>query len=593
MTTTAVASTAQVAGAAEWLAGHRGRLSLAVAPVSRTQPPEVVALAHREGDVLLLSGGDRALVRKVLVQAFAGDRKVWAHDASPVAWAMRSAYGLRLASLRCALVAARAAWPSLSDHSLSALRPETARVPHRSRLATMRWGDEDLHEHAVRAAAETTLLVADLASVPHREAIEVEVETDRLLRWAGDAGLRVDVDLARQAYASMAERTRTETEFFGFDPAANTSERTAWVLSLGVRLPQTAKGTVSLNKTARAAAVVPPAAAEVWGRMCEAIEATSKRAKVKELLDAVDEDGVVHPRLDVNGAKTGRMSVSGPALQNLAGGAFEPGGFEEDTGLRGLLIASEGMTLVGCDLSHVEPSIVAAASGDPLLREHCSPGRDPYMEAAVAVYGPAAQGDTTVRSRMKKVLLALMYGMGDAALAADLGVSVAEAEKARERVLSVYPMVRRWMAATTEAAERGETPHTLFGRPLRNPKHAYMAVNYVIQGTAADLFKRMLARLAPDLPPGSRLWLPVHDEITVECRTADAGPVYRLMQRHMRAEIEGVSIWGEPSVLGPRWRKPGTREAFECPECEVRVTVREDQYGSFHECLACEWTDCF
>lgn len=97
---------------------------------------------------------------------------------------------------------------------------------------------------------------------------------------------------------------------------------------------------------------------------------------------------------------------------------------------------------------------------------------------------------------------------------------------------------------------------TLDGRNLPLLSDApYRAVNYSIQASAAEMFKKMTRDVAARLPSGARCLIPVHDELVVECLELDADSVADIIREAMRVEVAGILVWGEPEILGPRWRK--------------------------------------
>lgn len=158
------------------------------------------------------------------------------------------------------------------------------------------------------------------------------------------------------------------------------------------------------------------------------------------------------------------------------------------------------------------------------------------------------------------MLLALLYGKGDESLAKDLGVTVDEARAAKERLLGSYPVMGAWVKETRARAKAREQLLTAFGRPVAPlaPSEAYKAINYLIQGTAADLLCEMTLDIADALDeyfPTARLWLPVHDELVIECDEEHAERVRKMLEALMTTELDGVSIWGEAEILGVVWSK--------------------------------------
>ena len=586
---TYVDSFADLETARGWLAANPGRLALDTETTGLDVFEDdfeigVVAFGHKNGNALVLNGGDRTLVRAVAVEAFKG-RKVWAHNANFDAWAIRRVFDLKLTSLRCTLVAARAAWPGrIEGYALKNLRPttQTAQDALRThwvavsgnRMFTKHWlteavrnlpsSDALLVTYCAEDTVETARLAAELSAIDDvgtRTGMLAEVRGDQLWRWAGYDGHRIDEERAVRVHEERKALSLIEIEHFGFNPATHSNARKAWVEVHKIVLPLNRKtGKPSMDKEARKSINPPQASRTEWNRLAAACDESFLMTKLGEMLRNT-RDGVVHPKIKVNQAVTGRMSITEPALQNLAGGLGD-----DNTSLRGLLISRRGKVLVGCDLSHVEPSVMAALSGDPLLIKHCAPGMDVYVEAAAAVFGETARETTDAgilteyaakqRKVMKVVVLALMYGMGNTSLSASLGVSPNEAKRVRAKVLSIYPLVGRWIGRMKRETKLGIVPRTVTDRPLPCLRNTpYITTNYVIQGSAKDVFAAMTAKVHTALPVGATLWLPVHDELVIECEEVDAETVKAVLATHMRTELDGVLIWGEPEILGTRWKK--------------------------------------
>jgi len=254
-------------------------------------------------------------------------------------------------------------------------------------------------------------------------------------------------------------------------------------------------------------------------------------------------DGRVHPRINAIGARTGRMSITGPPMQAVP------------RRLRPAFLADPGKTLVGCDLDRVEPSLVAAASGDPGLL--AATEGDVYIELAAKLWGEDAHSDPERRGQAKTALNAITYGQGAEGLGRRLGVETGEAQAVLDGWVKAYPTFEKWKKSVVATAKNGRGLTTLSGRRLRTPEHPYQAISYVIQGTAADVFKTLMLEVASALPDGFDLWLPVHDELIVQCpddpESVDAA--LAILAERMQCEVKGVHIGGTPAHLGRAWRK--------------------------------------
>jgi len=579
----------------DWLAEHTGRVAVDTETDSVRQlwKPgfrcHQVAMAAADGSGVILDGGNRQLVRAALHTAFGPEskRRCWMHNANYDTWVIRLCYGVKLSSARCTLVAARALWPSegKSSHSLKALRPATAAaledlrgywegVSGRETGLGKGWlaeavgaldpDDSVLLAYVATDAVETARLADGLyteaKATGQLQAVMRDVRIDQVWRWTGYDGLRIDPDRLAARHVEVVGRVETTTKELGFRPNTGNKDRAAYVEGLGIQLSTTATGAASLAKESRAAAVAPAEHADEWAELVETIDAAGDFSKIGELEAACSAGGVVHPKINANLAKTGRQSSSGPALQNLS------------SAMREVFQAGPGKVLVSADLAHVEPTILSILSHDPVLTRYCRRGADVYSETAAIPWGAAARetnpdGTPTpaaqaLRKRAKTIFLALSYGMGETLLAERLGVTGAEARRVKDRVLGTYTGVKRWRSTTQRNAERGVAPRTITGRTLPCPARdaAFKAVNWACQGSAADIFKDMTLAIADDLANqpglrGARLWLPVHDEIVIECSPEQADAVAEMLDRCMSMTIEGVEIFSEPVVLGHHWRK--------------------------------------
>ncbi|MGO4383847.1 DNA polymerase [Specibacter sp. RAF43] len=567
-----------------WLGDRTGRLALAsLHSGSDVFDPAflvgAVAVAHRDGTAVVFDARSHILAREAIKAIFTTGRHVWAHGAMQTAWALRKTLGVLLTSLRCSEVAARTAWPGLSDYSLGGLRSISPAAAERLRgqapgtrpgqpggpveqwlgrvVRALPMDDATLLAYVAEQAVETALLAGELAADREvRPHLEAELAGDQLWRWTGYDGIHVDRELVNSRLAALEVQMAAAQRQFGFKPWADDDRAQAWVTSHGIVLPKTKSGRWALNKDDRRAAVVPKRHAETWRAMCDALELAADENKLRELEQHSARDGIAHPKIQVNAAKTGRMSIIEPALQNLTGS------------LRPALQARPGYVLVGADLSHVEPSIMAAASRDELLALHCGSAHDVYVETAAVVWGEAARdrddagaltGEAAAfRKKAKVVFLALGYGMGDESFGVLLGVSKAEAAAVRKKVLGVYKDLGRWIGENRRSAEQGVRPQTIIGRPLPEcSAKPYVATNFRIQGSAKDVFAVMAANVAAALPAEARLWLPVHDELVVECLPHDAQRVGEVLAEHMQTDLGGVHIHGEPEYLGVQWAKTG------------------------------------
>jgi DNA polymerase-1 len=232
--------------------------------------------------------------------------------------------------------------------------------------------------------------------------------------------------------------------------------------------------------------------------------------------------GRIHTRWSQAVAATGRLSSQDPNLQNI------PIRTALGKMIRRAFIAPPGSVILSADYSQIELRILAHLSKDPVLVDAFQTGQDVHVRTAMEIFGVDAAGVTEeMRRRSKTINFGVIYGMGEAALTKRLGITRAEAAKFIDAYFARYSGVAEFMERTMTEARRTESVHTLFGRrrPLqelrstdrmRRAQAERIAQNTPIQGTAADLLKMAMVRLAKPVVTGARMVLTVHDELAFE-----------------------------------------------------------------------------
>jgi DNA polymerase-1 len=276
-----------------------------------------------------------------------------------------------------------------------------------------------------------------------------------------------------------------------------------------------------------------------------------------------DADSRVHTSFQAAATATGRLSSMNPNLQNI------PVRTELGREIRAAFTAAEGTQLLSADYSQIELRLLAHFSGDPLLVRAYAENQDIHTLTASEVFGvPAETMDKETRNRAKAVNFGIVYGISPFGLAAQLGISQAEAKAYIDRYFARYQGVKAFIEQTLEQTRKDGSVRTLFGRlrPIpdiesRNPNQRGFAertaINTPLQGTAADLIK--LAMIAIDrelseLRLKTRMVLQVHDELLFEVPAEETAQVETLV----RSEMEGVVKLKVPLVadlaFGPNWR---------------------------------------
>jgi DNA polymerase-1 len=269
--------------------------------------------------------------------------------------------------------------------------------------------------------------------------------------------------------------------------------------------------------------------------------------------------GRIHGRWMQAVAATGRISSMDPNLQNI------PIRTELGRAIRRAFVAPGGARLVSADYSQVELRVLAHLSQDPVLIDGFRRGEDVHTRTASEIFGVPAESVTAdMRRKAKAINFGIVYGMGDAALAKRIDSTRAEAAAWIDAYFRRYAHVRAYLDATLEEARRTEQVRTLFGRRRLLPNlrssngmlraaAERVATNTPIQGTAADLLKLAMLRLAAPVVPGARMVLTVHDELVFE---VPEGAVDEASAR-IREGMESVAELAVPLEVdvatGPNW----------------------------------------
>ena len=220
---------------------------------------------------------------------------------------------------------------------------------------------------------------------------------------------------------------------------------------------------------------------------------------------------------------TGRLSSSNPNLQNI------PVGEIAGLNLRRAFVAAADRLLLSADYSQIELRVMAHFSGDENLLKAFAEGTDIHQRTADLVFGADLFAQRQeLRRRAKIINFSIIYGSGAYSLAKELGVSFAEAKDFIERYFEKYSGVKRFMDKVIAAAEKDPEVRTMSGRVRPIPEMQSsnrtvkengnrMAINTIIQGSAADIIKIAMIRIHEHLRPmQSRLLLQVHDELVFE-----------------------------------------------------------------------------
>lgn len=260
---------------------------------------------------------------------------------------------------------------------------------------------------------------------------------------------------------------------------------------------------------------------------------------------------VLHAKINPIGARTGRMSIERPALQQLPA---------DDATVRDCFYARPGRQLVSCDYDQIEMRLLAHFSDSQPMREVFASGQDIFTWMAATVYQDPTM---TKKDRRRGVLKNCAYGKGYGAGAekfADMaGIDVFSASQFYASYDATFPELPAYAnqlnreANARKAAEGVAYVETAYGRRevLGRDQGTYVLLNYRTQGTAADVLKIKLVEMdAAGL--GEYLVLPVHDEFILDVPEEEVHEVCRVIQDVMPVHDFSVPITVGVDVVD-RW----------------------------------------
>ena len=272
------------------------------------------------------------------------------------------------------------------------------------------------------------------------------------------------------------------------------------------------------------------------------------------MLDNAGDGDLMHPGIKVKGARTGRMSVEDPPLQQLP----------RTKEVRDTVVPRDGHRLVLADFDQIEARLTAHYANDQSMLAMFGQPEDFFTLLARRIYkDPSINKDDPRRQKTKNVVYAKGYGAGPEKMAVTAGIPVGEAVEAYQMYEAEFPKVVDLSFDIQERGRKRRLEHgeafvrTHYGRLEMLPEGStkfYVLVNQLIQGTAADVFKHSIVRLHK-AGLGEFMTLPVHDEIVCDVPEQDVDAVVEVIREEMpdmttfRApltnDINVVERWGD------------------------------------------------
>jgi DNA polymerase I len=375
----------------------------------------------------------------------------------------------------------------------------------------------------------------------------VELPLTEVLAAMEDAGVRIDTYRMGEITARLADRVEElearAQELAGEEFMLGSTQQVARILFEVLGLTAGRKGKTGYSTDARVLQairdeheIVP--VLEEWREYAKLLNTYLE--PLPSLISP--EDGRLHTNFNQAVASTGRLSTSSPNLQSI------PIRTELGREIRSAFVAEPGFRLLSADYSQVELRILAHVSGEPKLREAFAAGEDIHAATAAEVLGKERSELTKdERNVAKMVNFGIIYGISAFGLSENLQIPRDEAQTYIDTYLARFPHVQDFIQRTIEQAELDGYATTLFGRRRPVPElkarnrqtrgfGERLAVNFVMQGTAADVIKAAMVAIHRRLREegrAARLVLQVHDELLLEVPEVETSAVRDLVREEM------------------------------------------------------------
>ncbi len=402
-------------------------------------------------------------------------------------------------------------------------------------------------------SAMDTVITAALAEKlwplvqPYKEAYEIELGAIHVLRDAELAGLRIDLDYCAAADAKLVrelDEVLPQLDAIGINP--NSEKRIVeYLLSRGATLvKKTDKGNWSVDNEVL----------DYWkdyipeaGLIQRARKALKLRSAYFSNFSAMNVNGILHCNVRPCGAKTGRMSITDPALQTIPRGCTVRDGF----------IPRDDHKFLISDYSQMELRVMAHFAQEQAMLETFRNGGDIHDFVAISTHGE----NFTKKDRQicKNAQFAKIYGAGPEKFALTCKIGLDEAKAFLDKYDALFPGVVRWQQETIQSIRNNAKDKVGYvdvvgGRRIPVPVgEAFKSCNYAIQGGCAMIVKRKLIEMS-NAGLHDYIRLPIHDEVICEVPDEYVEEARIIMDEVMpdRHTFDDVVIDSEAEVFN-RW----------------------------------------
>ena len=395
---------------------------------------------------------------------------------------------------------------------------------------------------------------------------EIELPLVVVLRRMEQAGVRLEKQrfgvIKRKVDEEIASLEREVWELAGEEFVLGSPQQLGQVLFEKLGLTRKRKGKTGFSTDARVLQairdehpVIPKI--ERWRELNQL-----SKTYLDVLPQLTDAEDRIHTTFMQAAAQTGRLASTDPNMQNV------PVRTELGREIRGCFEAAPGNVLLSADYSQVELRVLAHVADEPVLKDIFLRGEDVHTATASQVFGRAPEELTPMdSSKAKMINYGIVYGLSDYGLADRLNIPREEAKAFIDAYLERFDRVHAFMTRTIEEATEAGHVTTLYGRRRQIPElkarnwqvrtlGERLAVNTVIQGTAADVMKLAMIgshRALEREGLATRLILTIHDELLFEGPEAEMDRVRALAEREMTAPWPHLPPLAVDVGVGKTW----------------------------------------
>lgn len=389
---------------------------------------------------------------------------------------------------------------------------------------------------------------------------EIEMTTRKIVTRMEINGARVDLDYSKKKYEELIDYTENVKAWAAQTYSGVSITSNVQLVRLierlgGVITDVTPSGQKSASKDQMEKLLI-----EGNSDVQQLADAVLRQRKADKLantyfLNFMDKHvgGFLHPSVRTLGARTGRMSITDPALQTLPSG--------EATVRRAFIPKDEKHVIISSDLDQVEFRLAANMSGDQQLismfHKADAEGGDAFTEIMRDIYqDQTLQKSDNRRKLVKGTVYGKLFGAGVAKMALTAGVAEEQMKSVVDAFDRSYPGVKQLQHQIEDVGTRRLKAEgqgyvlTKTGRRLPcDDDRVYSLTNYLIQSSAAEIFKTNLIRL--DMADLTELLIvPVHDEIVLQAPRENAQEIMKIVQECMTT-TEGWDVPLTAGVDGP------------------------------------------